>query len=237
MITGIVVALPEEISTLTTQKIGKGCCVFIAPDILLVRSGTGPRNARTAAELALARGAARLVSWGCAAALVETLAPGDLTVVDSLISDQFERLHIQSSWLTETRNILSGLRPCTAGCLAESGTVVSSAADKKNIHSRTQATVLDMESVAIAKVARQNNIPFLAIRAIADPATMDLPESVIRSLNSDGEVVLPRLLAHLAGHPAELAGLIKLGLHFKAAQKTLKRVAQHLDPITHFSQV
>ena len=237
MITGIVVALPEEISTLTTQKIGKGCCAVIAPNILLACAGAGPQNAEAAAERLVAEGAERLISWGCAAALVETLAPGDLTLVDSLISDQMEHLDLQSPWLTDARDILRGFHPHTTGRLAESHTVVSLAVEKIDLHHRTQATVLDMETVAVAKVALQNNIPFLAIRAIADPVNMNLPRAIAHSLSSEGEVMLPRLLAYLAGHPSELAGLIKLGLHFNAAKKTLKRAAGHLDTLTHFCRL
>jgi hypothetical protein len=32
-----------------------------------------------------------------------------------------------------------------------------------------------------------------------------------------------------------LPGLIKLGLHFNTAKKTLKLVAKHLDTVIHFS--
>lgn len=238
MITGIVAALPEEISTLTAQKIGKGCCQFIAPDILLAYSGAGPDNAKTAAEQLMAKGAERLISWGCAAALDEKLAPGDLTLVDQLVSEQNEQLNIQSSWLAESRRILRELLPdppCTR--LAESQAIVTSASDKKNLQQLTNASVLDMETVAIAKVALQNNVSFLAIRAIADPVDMDLPKAVAHSLNAGGEVILPKLLTYLLRHPSELPGLIKLGLHFMAAQKTLKQAAQHLDTLTDSSRV
>ncbi|MGR9115899.1 MAG: phosphorylase family protein [Gammaproteobacteria bacterium] len=233
MITGIVVALPEEISTLTAKKIGKGCCDFIGPSILLACSGAGPQNAQAAAELLLANGAESLISWGCAAALVDTLAPGDLTLVSSLVTDRLEQLDIQSSWLTETRQVLSELHPHTSGSLAESTTLVSSVTEKKTTQRRTQATVLDMESVAIAKVALQNGKPFLAVRAIADPVDMNLPKAIAESLSEEGEVILPKLLAYLVRHPGELMGLIKLGLHFNAAQKTLKQAAQRLT-LNHF---
>ncbi|PKM12232.1 MAG: phosphorylase [Gammaproteobacteria bacterium HGW-Gammaproteobacteria-3] len=232
MITGIVAALPEEISTLTRQKIGRGCCTFIAPGIVLARSGAGPNNAKVAAERLVDRGAKRLISWGCAGALNETLKPGDLTLVATLVSGQMETIDIQSPWLSETRRILSGLKPHISGCLAESKTIVSLTEDKKKLRRQTQACVLDMESIAIAQIARQHNVPFLAIRAIADPVDMSLPQTVIQALNSEGDVVLSRLLSYLARHPSELTRLVKLGRHFNAAQKTLKLAARYLDAFT-----
>ena len=89
-----------------------------------------------------------------------------------------------------------------------------------------------MESIAIAQIARQHNVPFLAIRAIADPVDMSLPQTVIQALNSEGDVVLSRLLSYLARHPSELTRLVKLGRHFNAAQKTLKLAARYLDAFT-----
>ena len=73
MITGIIVALPEELTTLTTKKIAKGSFLYITENILVIYSGAGSVNAATAANLLIANGATRLISWGCAAALAMTL--------------------------------------------------------------------------------------------------------------------------------------------------------------------
>ncbi|MGZ5576178.1 MAG: phosphorylase family protein, partial [Methylobacter sp.] len=118
------------------------------------------------------------------------------------------------------------------GSLTESLTIVAAAKDKKHLHSQTGAIALDMESIAIAKVARQNDLPFIAIRAIADPVSMDLPKAINHSLNDQGDIVLAKLLLFIVRHPSELPGLIKLGLHFNAAKNTLKSVAKQLDHLT-----
>ena len=229
MITGIVVALPEELSTLTSKKIDKGCCVFITDNIALAYSGSGADNAWTAAELLITQGATRLISWGCAAALSETLKPGDLVLPDTLIDAEGNRLDIHTNWLRFTKNLLSASIKIHSGSLAESKTIVAAAKDKKHLHAQTGAVALDMESIAIAGVAQQNDLPFLAIRAIADPANMDLPKAVNYSLNAEGDIVLGKLLLFIALDPAELPGLIKLGLHFNTAKNTLKLVAKQLD--------
>ena len=87
------------------------------------------------------------------------------------------------------------------GCLAESKSIVSSSKDKKQLQSITGAVALDMESIAIAKVARQHTLPFLAIRAIADPVNMDLPLAINYSLNDRGDIVLGKLLLFLVSTP------------------------------------
>lgn len=234
MIGGIVVALPEELSTLTAKKIAKGCCSFIANNIVVAYSGTGGKNAEQAAQLLISEGATCLISWGCAAALANNLKSGDLTLPPVLFDANHVRLDLNSDWHKYAETLLSNYLPVHAGALLESKEIVSSSRDKKQLYVETAAAVLDMETVAVAKVAQKNNLPFLAIRAIADPVTMDLPKAIAYSLNDEGEVMMGRLLWFLLGHPLELPGLIKLGLHFNAAKKTLLLVATQLDILLNF---
>lgn len=232
MITGIIVALPEELGTLTSKKIDKGSSVFISDAIVLAYSGAGANNAQAASELLIAQGATRLISWGCAAALSETLKPGDLVLADNLIDADNAQFAIHSDWHSDTKNLLSSTLKVHTGSLAESNSIVAAAQDKKHLYTQTGAIALDMESIAIAKVARQNSLPFLAIRAIADPAGMDLPKAINHSVNNEGDIVLSKLLLYVALHPTELPGLIKLGLHFNAAKITLKLIANQLNNVT-----
>lgn len=232
MITGIVVALPDELSTLVSKKFAKGCCVFISDTIVVAYSGAGANNAQTASELLIAQGATRLISWGCAAALDEALNPGDLILADTLIDAEGIQIDIRSVWHNHSQNLLSSSLKVNVGSLAESNTIVATGKDKKHLHAQTGAIALDMESIAVAKAARQHKLPFLAIRSIADPLDMDLPKAIEHSINSEGDIVLGKLLLFIALHPVELPGLIKLGLHFNAAKNTLKRVAKQLKHLT-----
>ena len=235
MITGIVIALSDEINSLTDKKIAKGDCVFINDNTLVYCSGTGPDNAKKASQYLINKGASRLISWGCAAALAPELRPGDLVLADSLCSEQQEQLPLSSSWLQFTHQHLSALTPLL-GLLAESSTLVARSEDKKIRYQQSSAIALDMESIAIAKIARQNNLPMLVIRCIADPVTMSLPNAVAHAMNTEGDVALGKLLSHLFLHPSELPNLIKLGLHFNAAKNKLKLVAKQIDIIVGFEQ-
>lgn len=239
MITGIVVALPEELSTLTSKRIDKGHCVFIGDKILLTCSGTGPKNAQIAAELLISKGASRLISWGCAAGLSALIKPGDLIVADRLIDVNDNEIAINPEWRSHSVNMLrqqfvGNIATIHSGLIAESKILISAGSEKKQLHSITGASAVDMESVAIAKVAGLSNLGFLAIRAIADPVTLNLPRAIGYSLNDQGDIVLIKLLLFLALHPLELLGLIKLGLHFNKAKRTLKTVAKHLESITDY---
>jgi len=233
VITGIIIALPDEINSLTNKSVNKGDCILINKNTLLACSGAGPINATKASKILIEKGANRLVSWGCAAALSPSLKPGDLVIPQQLQSETDKSISLDSSWLNYTTEQLSELQPNT-GTLIESSILVAESSDKKIIHQKSNAIALDMESIAIAQTARQNNLPSLVIRCIADPVEMSLPKAVSYALNEQGDVVLSKLLWFLLAHPTELPGLIKLGLHFNAAKNKLKLVAKQLDIIVGF---
>lgn len=235
MITGIVVALPEEIGSLTALKIGRGERIFIHDSLLVTCSGAGPLNAGFAAEQLITQGAQRLISWGCAAALSPNLKPGDLTLAAQLIATDGTNLSIASPWHQHTQQLLGQYILLHAGSLLESIRIVANADDKQVLHRTTQAIALDMESVAIARVAQQHGLDFLAIRAIADPATMSLPLAINHAMDSQGAVDMRKLLWYVVQHPTEIPALIKLGLHFNAAKYSLKTVARQLDAILAFN--
>jgi adenosylhomocysteine nucleosidase len=242
VITGILVALPEELATLTSKKIDKGHGVFINDKVLIARSGAGPANAQSAARQLITQGATRLLSWGCAAGLDASVKPGDLIVADRLIDADGNEIAIAPEWrksCLHALELLSGNRSIhiRTGAIAESHDLISSSRDKKRLHSQTGAVALDMESAAIARVARLQQMDFLALRAIADPAIMDLPKAIGYSLDDQGEVRLDRLMLFLLSHPLELSGLIQLGLHFNKAKNTLRRVASQLRSIADFEEL
>lgn len=233
MITGIIIALPDEINSLTHLKINKGDCVFINENTLVSCSGAGPENAAKASQNLINLGAERLISWGCAAALSADLKPGDLVLAEQLHAENGNVFSIQSSWLNYSKEQLLPLG-IHSGLLAESSTIIAKSSEKQSINTQTTAIALDMESIAIAKTAQQHNFDTLVIRCIADPVSMSLPRAVSNALNTEGDVVLSKLLWFLATHPSELPGLIKLGLHFNAAKNKLKLVAKQLDTIINF---
>jgi len=235
VITGIVVALPEELTVLTSKRIDKGHCVFIADKLLVAYSGAGAKNAMAAAELLISKGATQLISWGCAAALDTSLKPGDLVLADRLLDINDTEIAINPDWYEYAKKLLTPYINIHTGGLTESANIVSSSKEKQHLQLITEAIALDMESIPVAKAAGKNALPFLAIRAIVDPAGMDLPRAIAYAANTEGDIILSRLLLFLALHPTELPGLIRLGLYFNAAKATLKQVARQLDALAQFS--
>lgn len=234
MITGIVAALPEELGTLTAKKIDKGCVGQLSDNILVICSGAGAENARNASELLVKSGAYSLISWGCAAALDASFRSGDLVLANSCVDAENIEIDLNNKdWVSHVKTSLTKKLPVLTltGKLAESKNIVESICGKLQIADATGAIALDMESVAIARVAQAHGLPFLSIRAIADLLNMDLPKAVSHAFSDKGEIILSKLLLYLLRHPTELPSLLRLGLHFHAAKKTLKLVAKHLDVV------
>lgn len=230
---GIIVALPEELSTLTRAKPAQGDWLAISENILLCFAGAGPINAERATKNLISQGVTHLISWGCAAALSPNLKPGHLVLASGIRSED-QHFNTDLDWMQHLHQLLSPNLNLSVANLAASKQLVATRQQKQQIFQETGAVALDMESGAIAELAEINNLAFVAIRAIADPASMNLPNAIAHSLNDNGQVVLTRLLTYLISHPWEIPGLIKLGLHFNAAQKTLKIVAKQLNAFVNF---
>ncbi|MDD2739729.1 MAG: phosphorylase [Methylomonas lenta] len=224
---GIVVALPEELATLTRIKLKQGECCRVG-NTWIAYSGAGLINAASAAELLVNKGARQLISWGCAAGLSIDTKPGDLVIATQAI-DEHQQFDTDKLMVAALKQILPVNLNVHQGKLFSSGSLVGLSQDKKRIHQHSLAIALDMESTAIANTARHAQLPFMIIRSIADPVEMNLPIAVIQALNDNGQVDLPKLLSYLVWHPLEIAALIKLGLHFQAAKNTLKIVAMELQ--------
>ncbi len=231
MISGIVVALPEELGTLTNKKVKKGSVYSLSENIRVICSGTGAKNAEFASITLVNNGVERLISWGCAAGIHESLQPGHLVLATHCIADDGV-LDADLDWLNLVKPLIPQQINMHLCRLAESDHVVATSSEKLKVAQKTGALALDMESTAIAKVAQLYSLPFLVVRAIADPVEMNLPKAVNYALDCEGDVNMAKLLSYLARHPTELAGLIKLGLHFNAAKKTLKLLAKQLDAVT-----
>lgn len=79
------------------------------------------------------------------------------------------------------------------------------------------ADAVEMEGYAVLSEARRWHVPGVAVRAVSDPATMDLPVDFNRAIGRRGNLSLPRLLAQIARRPKRLPELMRLGKHSRRA--------------------
>ena len=219
---GVVAALPAEARCFAPRP---GETAHLDPDVWLQISGPGPERAARAANALLEVGCTALVSWGVAAGIASELAAGCLVLPECIVTGG-ERLPTDAPWRTALLGRVHDALPCSTGALVHSDGVVASPRDKEELFRRSGAVAVDMESGAVARAAWRAGVPFLAVRVVADPADLALPQAALCALDADGRTRPMRILGALVRRPREIPALLRLARHFRAARATLRTVTR-----------
>jgi adenosylhomocysteine nucleosidase len=226
---GIIVGVPYEARSLAKYSILNDEPVRLRQGVTLGVSGVGPRRAGLASRRLLEKGATALLSWGSAGGLSPKLSPGSLILPRIIIAANRSVYHADASWHKDLCDRLRGQVEFHTGPLAESATVVQTSAEKAILFQQTGAVGVDMESAAIAFVAQEARVPFVAVRVIADSANAPLPNSALNACDEFGRLNFLKLIWGVAGRPTELFPLIHLARDYRAAQRTLALVARLIE--------
>jgi adenosylhomocysteine nucleosidase len=222
---GIVVALPWELKSLTRRRLQAGTCRPIRDNVTVALSGIGAEGASAAAALLISQGATGLLSWGCAAALDNRLTPGSVVLPERVIDVTGENHRVNIQWHRRLYEILSAKYCVHTDALIESAAVVKTSREKRALNEGTQAIATDMESAAQARLAREHQLPFIAVRTAIDSASTSLPGKIMQALDSEGEISVQRFLRSFLLRPTDWTGIVKLAMQFHAARKTLKETS------------
>jgi adenosylhomocysteine nucleosidase len=191
-----------------------------------VMVGAGDR--RRTAELAAAAMADAncLVSFGIAGALSPELRPGDLILSAEIVS-------AQGSWRAEEvwrRRLAEVARAigATSDPVLGADAIVASRAGKAAARRRFGASAVDLESDIVARAAAEAEIPFAALRAIADPADRDVPPAALIPLAASGAPAVTRIFAAVLRRPGQVWALAALARETRQALVALERAAPTL---------
>jgi adenosylhomocysteine nucleosidase len=219
---GIVVPMKAEFLALGASRVRPGAIERLSSGVLAALSGVGPERARNTARRLLDEGATALMSWGCAAALRPDLRAGSLLLPATVVSaaGAFEA---DPEWHRVLCERMSGLETHTEP-IVESALLQDRAA-KASLAAATGALAADMESAAIAAIARDARVPFAALRAVSDAADLGVPQALAAGVTADGEIARLRTFFALAVAPAHWITALRLARGFRAAQLTLREAA------------
>lgn len=190
-----------------------------------IRIGVSGANAARAEDIAQGfcqEGAAAIVSVGVSGGLDPALQPGDLIFGASVVADDGTRYDCDSYLSGVVRDDLAA-RGAKTGNLFGSDEIIESAAKKSALFQNHSCLAVDMESHGAARSASQHKVPFLAIRAIADPADRALPTAALGAVAPDGSTLVLKTLGAALRDPKQFPELLKLGADSAAATKTLSR--------------
>ena len=222
---GIVSALKSEATCIVNLRVPVYQVVNAGERARLCLSSMGSNAARGAALKLREFGVNALVSFGVAAALDDKLIPGDLVLPESIAADG-ESLPVDLEWRNHLERLLSTHLTVTGGILASSEMPLTSRQEKLALGEAAGACAADMESAAVAKVAADAGIPFIAIRAIIDPVDFSPPEALLGAVYPDGGVDFIRLITLLVGRSVSIKTLFHLALAMHAARATLTKVVR-----------
>jgi adenosylhomocysteine nucleosidase len=224
---GIVAAFAAEARTLGSALREPRRAVRLADGTLLILSGMGPAAAGRAARLLAAGGVGALLSWGMAGGLDPALAAGTLVLPATVISPGGILFTTAPEWRQRVTSAIPPRYPLCSGRLLTCAEPLGSREAKSLAFRHNAAVAVDMESSAIAEVAAGARLPFLAVRAIVDTATDEVPRAALAALAPEtGALRIGPLLAALARSPAEVPALIRLGGCYRSARRALTAVSR-----------
>lgn len=231
---GIVSALAAEARTLGPSARHGAELRQLADGALLAVSGIGESAAAAAARRLVLAGATGLASFGMAGGLDPTLICGTVLLPAQIAALDGDGLRAASAATSPLwRQRLRAALP--ASCIACEGKLLTSRRpigrrDAKAAAWRdSRAAAVDMESAAIAQVAGQAGLPFVALRVIVDTAADELPAAVLAA-SGGGRLRIGRLLADLVRTPGDIGALISLSARYRVARRVLADLARPGSP-------
>lgn len=174
---------------------------YYSHEIYLIKCGIGKVNAACQLQYLLDKYQIDLIiNTGCCGALDNDLKLLDVVLAENCTYHDFypERILNEAVGLLEVKQeLLKELEktlkikniPYKKGLIASGDHFVTDEKIKQSIKKNTRAIAIDMESAAIAQVAKINHIPYLILRTISDKADgMDDFEK--EASKKSGEIVL-----------------------------------------------
>ena len=175
---------------------------------------------------AMAAGCGGLISFGVAGGLAPGLKPGSCVIGSSVLDGDVER-PTDTRWSQRLMRMIPG---SVLGAIAGVCEPLAFASEKQELHEKTGALIVDMESHVVARAAAEHGVPVAAIRVVVDPVTRTIPRSALAGTRSDGTIDPLAVMRSLVRYPRDLAGLIRMSFDARAARATLVRGSGLLGP-------
>jgi hypothetical protein len=188
---GIVCALPRELGDLYRNP---------PPGCTIIAGGMGATAAERAARSL--SDAQSLISAGYAGGLAAPAARG-VIVVDT------------------DSPIFRSSPPAVRGRIADSQTMVATPDARARLAALTGAIAVDMESAAVARVARERGIPFAAVRIVTDGPEDTLAINWDRYRRPDGSLRTASAVLNTLGSIRGIAELLRLWYSSSEATRVL----------------
>ncbi len=170
-----------------------------------------------------------LMSFGICGGLDPMLSTGAIVIATKVISEDGAAYDTDAAWADALSAQLSARCPHISAPVFGSSSIITTVAAKKKLFADTGASVIDMESHEVAAVAKEREVPFIAVRAVADSAKRRVPSTALFGMREDGTTRPAAVLAGLLIRPWQAPGLGGLALDVYGALGALRRVTSLTD--------
>jgi nucleoside phosphorylase len=202
----------------------------------LLKTGVGPKRSAARLEHILeAAEISRILLIGYAGALDPDLKLGDLVAVRKALAcgpdkdhPDLEHMQLDGTWeLADSEGLAAagesaGLSVC-AGDALTSAYVIGDPAQKRLLYDKFHASVVDMETAALARAAIAKTIPFSCIRAVSDEAH----DTFLAPISYNPSSSIPARAIKLIGAGNWMRIYREWKEHSSAAGKCLSRFLSH----------
>ncbi len=185
-------------------------------------AGIGPERATAAARALVEKGVEALISWGTCAGLQADIPSGALMMPQELHGANGQVLEANFRLRKVVVERIIRLADVREVPMAEATQVLGSTEAKTRLGEQTRASAADMESMAVARVAAEAGLPFVAMRAVIDPVHQALPPEVLELSDAYGKIRWVKVPSRALSHGRTLLHLAKQS---HTATQTLTRVA------------
>jgi adenosylhomocysteine nucleosidase len=209
-------------------------------EIALVETGVGPRRAKQAAQSIIDHfKPAYVVLMGAAGAAAPGLKLGDVVIIEKILRKEgpihdTKKTGVSSTYCCHAglnkraQQVLlqAGLTPAIGNCLTAER-FVHRKEKKAWIHETFNASVIEMESAAMAAVLSAAGVPFINVRVISDTAEKSIIdyEKIISVKKKRG---LSGLALYFMREPRDLFRLMRFRWHVQAVLKVIAAAAEAL---------
>jgi adenosylhomocysteine nucleosidase len=178
-----------------------------------------PHQLSSAISIEVLRGFIGIVSFGIAGGLCPNLAPGTCVVARLIVTPQ-ERFAADGAW---SRHLLRSIPGAVHADIAGGHTLISDPATKRSLGNATGAVAVDMESSLSAAPAARHNVPFAAVRVLADPSHRALPHVAQVAVLENGRLDFSAIPRSPATQPRQWGDVIRTAFDTRKARLVLRQ--------------
>ena len=158
-----------------------------------------------------------IVNFGFAGALTNNLKNCEILIPKNICNENFR--------FKKNSNFLSVYFKKKIDEKVKTQNLLTSKKILKKISKDKKVCAVDMEAYYVQKAASEEKIPFVSIKVVFDDIENPIPDLIINSLDSEGDIKYLKLFFKLLARPFDILEVIRINKLYQKSIIKLKKVA------------